>query len=96
MAAYLFVQLRITPEEAWPQYRRQVSELVARHGGRLIAGGGAIDVLEGSSYDGRRIRMTEFPSMEAIHAFWRSAEYTELKKLRDGAGIVDVWAIPGV
>jgi uncharacterized protein (DUF1330 family) len=96
MAAYLVVQLRITREEAWPEYRRQVSELIAKHGGKSIVGGGTVEVLEGSSYDGRRIRITEFPSMEAIHAFWDSPDYTRIKKLREGAGIVDVWAIPGV
>jgi uncharacterized protein (DUF1330 family) len=96
MTAYLVVQLQITREEAWPAYRRQVFELVARYGGKTIVGGGAVEVLEGSSYDGRRIRITEFPSMEAIHAFWHSPEYSEIKKLREGAGDVDVWAIPGV
>ena len=96
MAAYLVVQLQITREEAWPEYRRRAFELVARHGGKTIVSSRAVEVLEGSSYDGRIIRITEFPSMEAIHVFWHSAEYSEIKKLREGAGIVDVWAIPGV
>jgi len=96
MPAYLVVQLQITREEAWPEYRRRAFELVARYGGKTIVGGGAVEVLEGSSYDGRKIRIIEFPSMETIRAFWHSSEYTEIKKLREGAGIVDVWAVPGV
>ena len=33
--------------------------------------------------------------MEAIHSFWHSAEYAEVKKLREGSGELDVWAVPG-
>jgi uncharacterized protein (DUF1330 family) len=51
--------------------------------------------LEGS-YDGRRLVVFEFPSMEVIHSVWNSPEYADVKKLREGAGELDVWAVPGV
>ena len=94
-AAYMIVQIKITREEGWPEYRQKVAELFARHGGRYLVRGGPVEVLEGS-YDGRRLVVFEFPSMEAIHSVWRSAEYAEVKKLREGAGELDVWAVPGV
>jgi uncharacterized protein (DUF1330 family) len=34
--------------------------------------------------------------MEAIHAFWTSAEYQPVKQLRAGAGDLDIWVIGGV
>jgi uncharacterized protein (DUF1330 family) len=34
--------------------------------------------------------------MDAIRAFWTSAEYQPVKQLRAGAGDLDVWAIEGV
>jgi uncharacterized protein (DUF1330 family) len=52
-------------------------------------------VLEGS-YDGRRLVVFEFPSMEVIRSVWNSPQYVKLKKLRQGSGELDVWAVPGV
>ena len=95
MAAYMIVQIKITREEGWPEYRQQVSELFAQHGGRYHVGGGPVEVLEGS-YDGRRLIVFEFLSMEVIRSVWNSPEYAEVKKLREGSGELDVWAVPGV
>ena len=94
-AAYMIVQIKITREEGWPEYRQQVSELFAKHGGRYLIRGGPVEVLEGS-YDGRRLIVFEFPSMEVIRSVWHSPEYAEVKRLREGSGELDVWAVPGV
>jgi uncharacterized protein (DUF1330 family) len=34
--------------------------------------------------------------MDVIRSVWDSPEYAEVKKLREGAGELDVWAVPGV
>ena len=94
-AAYMIVQIKITREEGWPEYRQKVAELFTRHGGRHLVRGGPVEVLEGS-YDGRRLVIFEFPSMEVIRSVWDSPDYAEVKKLREGAGELDVWAVPGV
>ena len=94
-AAYMIVQIKITREEGWPEYRQKVAELFARHGGCHLVRGGPVEVLEGS-YDGRRLVIFEFPSMEVIRSVWDSPDYAEVKKLREGAGELDVWAVPGV
>jgi uncharacterized protein (DUF1330 family) len=93
--AYLIVQIKITREEGWPEYRQQVSALFAKHGGRYVVRGGPVEVLEGS-YDGRRLIVFEFPSMDVIRSVWHSPEYAEVKKLRECSGTLDVWAVPGV
>lgn len=36
--------------------------------------------------------MFEFTSMEAIHRFWGSPDYVPIKKLREGAATINVWA----
>jgi uncharacterized protein (DUF1330 family) len=95
MAAYFIAQIKITREEAWPEYRRQIATLMEKFGGKYIVRGGTVEVLEGS-HDGRRLAIAEFPSMDAIRSFWNSPDYVPIKKLREGAGIVDVWAVPGV
>ena len=76
-------------------YRVAVGPLAERFGGRYLIRGAELEVLEGS-HDGRRLVVFQFPSMEAIRTFWDSAAYLELKKLRAGAGELDVWAVPGL
>jgi Domain of unknown function (DUF1330) len=60
----------------------------------VILRGGPVEVLEGSHH-GRRLVVFEFPSMEVIRSVWNSPEYADVKKLREGAGELDVWAVPG-
>ena len=62
---------------------------------RLAARGAKVEVLEGE-HDTRSIVMFEFPTMEAIHAFWNSPDYVPIKKLREGAATINVWAFSGV
>lgn len=96
MAGYLVAQIKVTDEERWSGYRAAVGPLAERFGGRqLVAGTSTIDVLEGS-HDDRGLVVFEFESLEAVHRFWASPEYAALKEMREGAGLVDAWAVPGV
>ena len=95
MPAYMFVQIKITDPDKFARYREAVPPVVAAFGGRHIARGGDVAVLEGS-HDGRRLVLFEFPSVEAIQRFWDSAEYAKVKPLRENAAALDVWAVPGV
>jgi uncharacterized protein (DUF1330 family) len=95
MAAYLIVQINVTDPEKFAHYREAVPHVVEASGGRYIVRGSAVEVLEGS-HDGRRLVLFEFPSVEAIKGFWHSPEYAEVKKLRENAADIDVWAVPGV
>ncbi len=52
------------------------------------------EALEGS-HNGRSLIIFEFPSMEALHRFWASLEYKEVKVLREGVSDLDVGAVPG-
>ena len=44
MAAYMIVQIKITREDGWPEYRKQVSELFARYGESSLVQGGLVEV----------------------------------------------------
>jgi uncharacterized protein (DUF1330 family) len=63
-------------------------------GEKPIVRGGKVEALEGQP-DGRPMVVFEFPSMEAIHTFWNSPEYVPVKKLRQGAATLNIWAVPG-
>jgi uncharacterized protein (DUF1330 family) len=54
------------------------------HGGRFLARGGTIDVLEGD-WSPRRLAMIEFPDKAAAVRWYHSAEYQKAKKERLGA-----------
>ena len=95
MPAYLMVQTKITRPEAWSGYRAAIGPLMQTFGGRCIVRAAEVDILEGS-HDGRRLAVFEFATLESIHAFWDSPAYAELKKMREGSGELDVWAVPGV
>ena len=96
MSAYLIVQIRVTEERRWSEYRTAVGPLAERFGGRYIMrGAGNVEVLEGA-HDRRGLAVFEFATMEALHTFWNSPEYAALKKLREGAAELDAWAVPGV
>jgi len=94
MAALLIVQAAVTEREAYKRYQAAVQPLMASFGGKLKGTGVGLEVLEGL-HDGRRLVIFEFASMDAVHRFWNSPEYKTVKKLRDGAATIDVWAVPG-
>ena len=81
MPAYMIVQIKVTREEGWPEYREQVSRLFAAHGGRYLVRGGPVEVLEGS-HDGRRLVVFEFPSMAVIRSVWNSPDYARVLESR--------------
>ena len=95
MSAYFVVQATITDEPQYQKYREAVVPFIAAFGGKFAARGAKVEVLEGE-HDTRSVVMFEFPTMEAIHAFWNSPDYVPIKKLRECAATINVWAFPGV
>ena len=95
MSAYFVVQATITGEPQYQKYREAVVPFIASFGGKVAARGAKVEVFEGE-HDTRSVVMFEFPTMEAIHAFWNSPDYVPIKKLREGVATINVWAFPGI
>jgi uncharacterized protein (DUF1330 family) len=93
VSALLIIQASVLKKEGYKAYQAAVQPLIATFGGKLRATGTQLEVLEGA-HDGRRLVVFEFPSMDAIRAFWGSSQYKDVKKLREGAARIDVWAVP--
>jgi uncharacterized protein (DUF1330 family) len=93
MVAYMIVQAKISDEAQYGEYRQAVLPLIRTFGREHVRSGTA-ELLEGQQ-DERRIALFAFPSMEAIHSFWNSPEYVPVKALRQGAAILEIWAVPG-
>ena len=95
MAAYFIVQSTISDEATYQKYRDAVIPMMVKHGAKIVVRGAKVEALEGH-HDGRRMVIFEFPSMAAIKAFWESPEYVPVKKIREGAAVLDVWAVEGL
>jgi len=94
MAALLIIQATVTQRDGYQAYQAAVQPLIGAFGGKLKGTGVGLEVLEGS-HDGRRLVVFEFPSVEKIREFWKSPDYSKVRKIREGAATVDVWAVPG-
>lgn len=94
MKGYLLVEIEVSDAARYAQYRAATPAVIAAFGGRFIVRGGAVEPLEGG-HDGRRVVLIEFPSPEAVRAFWTSPAYAEVKRLREGAAIFNARLLTG-
>ena len=65
----------------YDKYRQANPDIVNKFGGRYVALGGQVRVLEGDWHP-RRTLIIEFPDMQALETFYDSTEYAELRQLR--------------
>lgn len=54
-------------------------------GGRYVARGGQVDVVEGERPQEQKVIVVEFPSMARVCEWYSSSEYAEALAVRDGA-----------
>lgn len=81
MAAYLVAQLTVADPKSFEAYRDVVPEVIARHGGRYLVRGGAIEAMEGI-LPHQRLVIIAFPDMAAARSFYQSPDYQEILPLR--------------
>ncbi len=81
MPAFLIADINVKNPETYAKYRSANPDIVNKYGGRYIARGGEVAVLEGD-WIPRRTVIIEFPDMAAITAFYNSAEYVALRQIR--------------
>lgn len=91
---YILFRSVFPDKEAIKPYGRAVYALAAEYHGRFIVLADAPQPVEGEP-DTRRLVILEFPSLDAARAFWTSAEYAEVKKLREGIGEVEAVMFEG-
>lgn len=95
MPVYLIADIDVTDPSGFDDYKRQVPALIAAHGGRYLARGGANEVLEGN-WQPKRSTLIEFPSMTAFKAFWNSPEYQPLRELRERSANSNLVVVEGL
>jgi uncharacterized protein (DUF1330 family) len=95
MPAYVIAYAgEVRDAAALQEYRRRNTDAVANHGGRFIARGGAVDVLEGP-WPWERCAVIEFPDGEAARAWYGSEDYAPLKAMRQAASRTQLILVEG-
>jgi uncharacterized protein (DUF1330 family) len=84
MPAYVVTETKVTDPVKYEQYRALSPEAVKAAGGKFIARGGQLEVLEGQ-WKPDRLVIVQFDSIDAARAFYNSAKYREARARRAGA-----------
>lgn len=95
MAAYVIYQGEVLDPQRYDEYKAKAAECILAAGGKYIVRGGEVEVLEGERPSGRTV-VLEFPSREAAVAWYRSDEYTEIRKIREGAARARMYVVDGI
>ncbi len=90
---YVIARGMVTNATQWAVYAAAAGKAIQQYGGKPLARGGKTVVAEGQ---GRaRNVVIEFDSFEAAQAYAFSPEYAAARKLREGAGELDIVVVEG-
>lgn len=96
MPAWFVITTKVHDREAFMSgYSPAVARLAEEWGARYVLRGRNGRVLEGEGHEGGGAVVMEWPDAVTAMAFWESAEYAEVKKLRDGIDEVSVTLVEG-
>ncbi|POR53255.1 DUF1330 domain-containing protein [Bosea psychrotolerans] len=91
---YVVARAKVTDATKWAAYAAKASEAIKQYGGTPLVRGGQMTVAEG---EGRaRNIVIEFADFASAKAYANSPEYAEARKLREGAGELDIVVVEGV
>jgi uncharacterized protein (DUF1330 family) len=93
--AFVVVETDIQDPEQYELYKKASPAAVEAGGGRFIARGGELAILEGD-WRPKRLVLLEFPDLEAAKRFYESPAYQEAKRLREGAAGFNMVAVEGL
>src|SRR6202051_253950 len=94
MKAYVIAAETIKDQAMFDEYRKVVPETVAPFGGRFVARGGNLTVLEGE-WPHSRLVVIEFPSRAAAEDWYTSAEYRKIISLRHNSSAGNLIIVDG-
>jgi uncharacterized protein (DUF1330 family) len=95
MPAFIIVETNIQDPDQYERYKEATPAAVAAAGGKFVVRGGELAVLEGD-WNPTRLVMLEFENLDAARRFYDSAEYQEVKRLREGAARLNMVAVEGL
>jgi uncharacterized protein (DUF1330 family) len=91
---YVVVHAEVTDPAKWAEYVAKSKIALEKYQGTPLARGGRSQLVEGGGRP--RNVILEFPSFEQAQGYATSPEYADAKKLRQGAGVLDMGVVEGV
>jgi uncharacterized protein (DUF1330 family) len=95
MAVYAVVNVQITDPDRYTEYREKAQATIARYGGKYLARGGEVEVLEGD-WNPQRLVIVEFETMKRFYEWYNSLEYALLKQVRHEATVTEFVVVEGL
>ena len=95
MSAYVIVDIEVRDPQRYERYKQLAPPAIAAYGGKYIARGGKVTVLEGN-WDPKRCVILEFPSAAKAVEWWHSPEYTEARKIRQECSTANMIVVEGL
>jgi uncharacterized protein (DUF1330 family) len=95
MPAYVILDISVADSVRYEEYKRLAPPVIAAFGGKYLARGGRVEVLEGGWAPGR-IVVLEFPSVQQAKAWLESPEYREARALRQMAATTRAIVVQGI
>jgi uncharacterized protein (DUF1330 family) len=95
MAVYVINEVEILDPAGFEEYRLAAPATVAAFGGRYLARGGAVELLEGDRVS-PRVVVLEFESMATAKAWLDSAEYKPAREVRHRTARTRMIAVQGL
>jgi uncharacterized protein (DUF1330 family) len=95
MSAYVIAETEVHDAEQYERYKAASPGAIAAGGGRFIARGGELVVLEGD-WEPTRLVLIEFQDLAAAKRWYDSPAYREARRLREGAASLRIVAVEGL
>ena len=94
MPAYFIAEIEVTNPTEYDRYRPLAGASIAQYGGKFLARGGKVDILEGGGTP-KRVVVIEFVDAAAARRWYDSLEYQAALKIRLAASTGRVMLVEG-
>jgi uncharacterized protein (DUF1330 family) len=91
---YVVGYVTIDDPESYQEYANRDPAIVAAYGGEYLARGGDFEVLEGS-FPGKLAVIIRFPTVQAAKDWYDSAEYSEIRPIRQAVSSASIMIMEG-
>ena len=95
MPAYVIYEADVYDQDRYDAYRAEAGTSVVAAGGRYLARGGNVQVLEGPPPLERTV-LLEFRTMQLALEWYRSQEYSRIRTMRESAAHARLYVVEGV